>query len=83
MLSLQVRQIGNSQGILLPKSVLAQAGLSTGNDLALNIESDGAITLRKRKVLREGWAEAAKAIADAHDDRLLLDFDNEADADWT
>lgn len=83
MLSLQVRQIGNSQGILLPKNVLAQAGLTLGTVLAMTVESDGIIKLCKRKTLRQGWAEAAKAIAEHQDDGLLLDFENEADADWS
>ncbi|MFN7919777.1 MAG: hypothetical protein U0Q16_06750 [Bryobacteraceae bacterium] len=34
--------------------------------------------------VREGWESAAKVIAEAGDDELVVgDFGNEADADWS
>ncbi len=73
-----IRRIGNSLGIIIPKPVLAQAGLSA--QVELTVER-GAIVLRKpRKLDRAGWSEAAKSVADQGEDELLMgDFGNVAD----
>ena len=82
-LPVAVRRIGNSLGIVIPKSVLAQVGLS---ELAELTVERGAIVLRKpRKVVREEWSQAAKAVADRDEDKLILgEFGNAADleTDW-
>jgi antitoxin MazE len=48
-----IRRIGNSQGVVIPKPVLAQLGLSS-------------------EAARRGWAEAARKIAEASDDALVM-----------
>ena len=75
-----IRVIGNSKGIVLPKPVLAQAGLENEDGAELSIEN-GAIVLRKpAKPSRAGWAEAAKAVAERGDDELVMGkFSNEGD----
>jgi antitoxin MazE len=77
-LPVTVRRIGNSLGIVIPKPVLAQVGLS--GQAELTIES-GAIVLRKpRKAARSGWAEAAQSVAIQGEDELLMgEFANAAD----
>lgn len=56
-LPVTVRRIGNSLGVVIPKPVLAQVGLSNHADMTVE---RGAIVLRKpRKAVRAGWAEAA------------------------
>lgn len=79
-----IRPIGNSKGIVLPKPVLAQAGLDSVSHAEMTVE-DGAIILRKPSPpVREGWAEAAKALAASGDDSLLMgEFANEGDEDFT
>jgi antitoxin MazE len=79
-----IRTIGNSRGIVLPKPVLAQVGLSHAEEAEMTVV-DGAIVLRPTAApVRSGWAEAAKAVADAGDDRLVLgEFGNDDDAAWT
>ena len=77
-----IRQIGNSQGVVIPKPVLAQLGLTGEEGAEMSIEN-GAIVLRKpSKSVRAGWAEAAMAIAAANEDKLVMgEFSNEDDKD--
>ena len=76
-----IRQIGNSQGVVIPKPLLAQLGLDTG-DAEMTIEG-GALVLRKpATTARVGWAEAARKIADQGDDALLMgEFGNQGDTE--
>jgi antitoxin component of MazEF toxin-antitoxin module len=65
-------QNGNSQGILIPKPVLARVGLE---DEAIMTVEDRALVLRPvRRPAREGWAEASTRIAEAY--ALRRDPDN-------
>ena len=77
-----IRQIGNSQGFVIPKPLLTQVGLE--GEAEMTIEG-GAIVLRKpAKSVRAGWAEAAQKIAKCGDDELVMgEFVNEADKDLT
>lgn len=74
-----LHRIGNSQGIIIPKPILAQLGLTDG-EMELTVERD-AIVLRKReRKPREGWAEAARSIAATGGDALVWpEFANEDD----
>jgi antitoxin MazE len=82
-LPVNLRRIGNSLGIVIPKPVLAQVGLSEQAELTVE---RGAIVLRKpRKAARSGWAEAAQLVAKEGEDGLLMgEFANAADMehDW-
>jgi len=75
-----IRKIGNSHGVVIPKLMLAQAGLE--GEAQMSIE-DGALVIRKPAgAARAGWAEVAKKIAEAQDDRLVMgEFGNEDDED--
>ncbi|TLZ42627.1 MAG: AbrB/MazE/SpoVT family DNA-binding domain-containing protein [Gammaproteobacteria bacterium] len=81
-LNVTVRRIGNSQGVVIPKPFLLQAGLAGEAEMAVE---RGAIVLRKpRKRVREGWAAAARAIADAgagEDELLMGEFSNAGDSE--
>lgn len=79
-LQLRVRQIGNSQGFVIPKPVLAQLGLDAKGVVQMTIE-EGALVLRKPKSpARAGWAAAAKRIAADGDDELVMgEFGNAED----
>lgn len=76
-------RIGNSRGIRLPKSLIAQAGLT--DEVELHVR-DGAIILERTTTPRSGWAEAARQMR-GRDEDLLLDpvtttrFDEE-EWDW-
>jgi antitoxin MazE len=61
-------RIGNSRGIRLPKSLIAQAGLS--DEVELHVR-DGAIILERATTVRSGWEDAAKEMRKRDEDRLL------------
>ena len=73
-----LRKLGNSQGVIIPKPLLAQVGLTAEADMQVE---NGAIVLRPaRRSPREGWAAASQAIAAIEDDALVWsEFANEGD----
>lgn len=77
-----IRSIGNSKGVVLPKPLLAQAGLDDQAIAEISVEG-GAIILRKpTKPVRVGWAQAAQALAAQGGDELLMgEFGNADDAE--
>lgn len=79
-MQIAIRSIGNSKGVVIPKSMLAQTGLQDVAFAAVAVEN-GSIVLRKpEKPVREGWAEAAAAIAAKGGDELLMgEFGNADD----
>jgi antitoxin MazE len=81
-MQIAIRTIGNSKGVVLPKPLLAQAGLD-GQDIADIAVENGSIVLRKpAQAPRVGWAEAAAALAEQGGDVLLLgEFGNAGDAE--
>ncbi len=81
-MEIAIRSIGNSKGVVIPKALLVQAGLESQAFAAITIEN-GSIVLRKPPTLvRQGWAEAAAAVAaDGQDAPLLEAFSNDDDAD--
>ena len=75
-----IRKMGNSQGVIIPKPVLAQVGLTDEAELVVE---KGAIVLRKPAgKARSGWAEASKRIAQAGKGKLEWpEFPNQEDKD--
>lgn len=75
MTTTPLRELGNSHGVIIPKPLLAQVGMTE-----MTVEN-GAIVLRPvRRSPREGWAEASRDIADADDDALVWpEFVNDGD----
>jgi antitoxin MazE len=75
-----IRRMGNSQGVLIPKPILAQLGLE--DEVEMEVENDAIVLRRPQKKAREGWAEASKAVAAAGDDVLVMgEFANADDAE--
>ena len=63
-----IRKMGNSQGVLIPKPILAQLGLEGAADLQVR---DGVIEIRPlRRNPRQGWADDAERVARMGDDAL-------------
>jgi antitoxin MazE len=60
--------IGNSKGIRIPKALLDQCGLEGSVEL---IVKNKQLVLSSTRKPREGWEEAAKAMAAAGDDELI------------
>ena len=65
-----LHRIGNSQGVILRKTLLAQVGF-TENELEMTIEGDAIVLRKPRKSVRVGWADAAKQLAQSGDDALV------------
>ena len=79
-----IRQIGNSQGIVIPKPVLAQLGLNREEGVEMTIERDALLLRRPASAVRAGWAEAARRITETGDDSLVMgEFGNAGDAELT
>ena len=64
----RIVRIGNSQGVRLPKSLLAEARLT--EEVELQAEP-GRIVIRAPRKPRAGWAEAARRMRERGEDRLL------------
>lgn len=83
-LHVSIRPIGNSQGVVIPKPVLAQLGLDAEAGAEMTIEGGALVLRRPASSVRRGWAEAARKIAEAGDDTLVMgEFGNAADTELT
>ena len=78
-----IRKMGNSHGVLIPKPLLLEAGLSKTAELTLN---KGVIEIRPVKVNpRTGWAQDAQRVAAQGDDALVwpaLANEDDKDLQW-
>jgi antitoxin MazE len=78
----KIVRIGNSRGLRIPKVLLEQAGIT--ENVTLTVQ-DGALVVKPKRGLREGWREALIA-AGAGSEELLWpdDMENEFDrTEWT
>lgn len=64
----RIVRIGNSRGIRVPKALLEQAQLP--EEVELRAEA-GQLVVRGVRRTRAGWADAARAMHEQGDDRLL------------
>jgi antitoxin MazE len=73
-----LRKMGNSTGLIVPKAILDQLGLSCGAKVELRIENGEVIARPAKRKVREGWAEAAKRIGSdlTEEERDWLEFDD-------
>ncbi len=73
-------QIGNSQGIRLPKALLQECGLNEHDSVEVVVKKNQ-IIIKPYEGPRTGWAEAFQEMARAGDDHLLEigDLENEWD----
>lgn len=80
MVTTTLRRLGNSHGVIIPKPLLAQIGLTDRAEMRVEA---GAIVLRPIKRLpRVGWAEASLAIGSDENEGLAWpEFANEGDGD--
>lgn len=67
-----LRHIGNSMGILIPKSLINQAGLEN-HELILELKEDG-ILIKPVKIKRSDWKQKFEAI--------LSGQQHDADQEW-
>jgi antitoxin MazE len=79
-----IRRMGNSQGVIIPKPLLAKIDAKTGDALDMKVESGKIVIAPTRRKPRQGWAEASKALAAAGEGGLIWpEFGKEWDKDWT
>lgn len=64
----RIVQIGNSQGIRIPKALLDETGLA--GDVEISIVK-GSLVIRPTRKARAGWAAAFRQMAQRCDDALL------------
>lgn len=74
-----IRRFGNSQGVLIPKPILAQVGLQEGA-AEMTVERDAIVLRRVKQDVRAGWAEACVALGASGGDALVWpEFGNAGD----
>jgi len=80
-----LRKMGNSTGMILPKSILGEIGVTTGATMDLKVEDGRLIVTPIRVELRAGWEAGAAEVAAVEDKEAAdwLGFANEGDADLT
>ena len=67
----RIVRIGNSQGIRIPKPLIAQAGIK--GEVEITVE-ENRLVISSAEPPRAGWAEAFRRMAEKGDD-VLLDRD--------
>jgi len=65
-----VRKLGNSSGVIVPKSLLREIGVAAGNPIGMTLEAGRIVLIRVKRRARAGRAEASQSIAEAGDDAL-------------
>jgi antitoxin MazE len=66
-----VRKLGNSSGVILPKSLLEEAGVAVGDPVELSLEKGCIVLAPVKRRVRTGWAKASKSVAVASEDTLV------------
>jgi len=61
-------QIGNSQGLRIPKPILKQCGLSGEVELEVH---ENELIIKSTTQCRKNWGKAFKAMAQNEDDKLI------------
>lgn len=75
-----VRKLGNSSGVIIPKSLLRDLGVADGDPVEMTLEAGRILLIPIKRRARSGWAEASQRIAEAHDDALVWpEFGNAED----
>ena len=68
-MKLEIKKIGNSTGIILPKELLARLGLQQGHEVFVTELPDG-LTLRKRDETFERGMEIARELMKTYENTL-------------
>jgi antitoxin MazE len=60
----QIRKLGNSQGVIIPKPLLDEIGVVAGDPVNLKVNKKGRLVMSPvRGEVRAGWAKDSKALA--------------------
>ena len=75
-----LRKLGNSSGIIIPKSMLAEIRVGIGDPVDITVEEGRIVMAPLKRRPRAGWAEASREVAEAGDDALVWpEFGNPGD----
>ena len=79
-----VRKLGNSSGVIIPRSLLRDLGIFEGDPVEITLEAGRIVLVPIKRATRAGWAEASRSITKAHDDALVWpEFGNAEDETLT
>lgn len=76
-----LRKMGNSTGLIVPRALLAEIGAATGTAMEIRVQDGKLVATPVASVARQGWAEAAAALAGETPDADWQGFGNEEDAE--
>lgn len=78
-----IRKMGNSQGVIIPKPLLAELGVEPNGAIDMTVSKGSlVITPLKNSDPRAGWAEASRRLREAGEAGLVWpEFANEGDDD--
>jgi len=77
-----LRKMGNSQGVIIPKALIAQFGFE--GEIEIKVTPDGIMLAKPKVQARAGWAVASQELVAAGDDGLVWpEFGNEGDEGLT
>jgi antitoxin MazE len=76
-----VRKLGNSAGVIIPKSLLSELGVRAGDVIDMTAEEGRIVIVPVKREARAGWARASEEIAAAGGDDLVWPEFTNADDD--
>ena len=77
-----LRKMGNSQGVIIPKTLINQFGFE--GEVEMRVTATSIVIEKPEKPPRKGWADAYKTLADEEPDHEWLDFGGDVDDEaWT
>ena len=81
-MTVTIRAVGNSKGIIIPAKTLREVGIGKVADL--RVEED-CIVIRAKKHPRDGWLEAIKNNPPEKEDTVFMDGIEDAEflEEWT
>ena len=82
-LTLKVRKIGNSKGIVIPKKYLSLIE-NEKEEVQLVVDHEGILLKSNKQNPRKGWSSAFKKMAKNNDDNLIFPdvFNDEKLPEW-
>jgi antitoxin MazE len=66
-----IRKMGNSQGVIIPKPLLAEIGAAANDYVDMTVEQGRIVIAPIRSDPRAGWAEDSKRLAEAGEGALV------------
>jgi antitoxin MazE len=78
-----LRKMGNSTGLIVPRALLSELGVTTGAAMDVRLEEGRLVATPVVSARRAGWAQEAAAVTDEPVDADWLGLANEGDADLT